>query len=55
MQNRQDVLKAVLAAMLLLAGCASQPVQEAPGSPGYGEVEKDAEEAQGELDRETAD
>ena len=38
-------------ATLLLAGCASQP----SGDPDYEGVERDAEEAQRELERETAD
>ncbi|HKJ71481.1 MAG TPA: hypothetical protein VKA55_06985 [Gammaproteobacteria bacterium] len=40
-----------LAAVAMLAGCAAHPGHE----PDYGGVEQDADEAQGELDRETAD
>lgn len=42
---------ATMMATLLLAGCASQP----SGGPDYEGVERDAEEAQRELERETAD
>jgi outer membrane murein-binding lipoprotein Lpp len=42
---------AVVMATLLVAGCASQPA----GDPDYEGVERDAEEAQRELERETAD
>lgn len=42
---------AAMMATLLLAGCASQP----SGGPDYEDVERDAEEAQRELERETAD
>ena len=40
----------ILVAALLLAGCASEPASE----PDFEGVERDAEEAQGELERETA-